>query len=194
MKDLFHFALISLLSTFATASRYQQLLHPIEAMNSQIAITDELPTHRNIQIFTSLVRDVEPVSRLLSSASKQNFTVLAPTNAAMTSLPHKPWEDPSEYATLGTNAYSGNAGQERAQKNIRRFVEAHIVAKAPWAENDKTAPLVEAEGETRKSKVLWWEDAGGGSRVIAPDGVKVENVAAKVANGEVWILDGTLAP
>ena len=38
---------------------------------------------------------------------------------------------------------------------------------------------------------LWWEWRGD-TRVIMPDGVEVERIASRVANGEVWILKGVL--
>lgn len=183
---------VTLLAAIIFASQPHQQA-PLTTMSTNQVITDVLPSHRSVQIFTSLIRDVPAVSQLLSSSSSsQNFTVLAPTNHAMSSLDHKPWEDPAEYKELGTNAYEGDAGKERAQRNIQRFVEAHVVAKAPWAENDKARTLVAGEGESEKA--VWWEDAGDGKRKIAPDGVGVESVAARVKNGEVWVLDGVLKP
>ena len=153
-------------------------------MTSQV-ITDALPAHHSVQIFASLIRDVDSVALLLSSTT-QNFTLLAPNNGAMKSLPHKPWEDPAEYKAFGTNVYEGPGGQDRAQKNIKKFVEAHVVPKAGLSEGEKVATLVGVE------KAVWWEDAGDGKRKIAPDGVSVESVAGGLANGEIWIIDGTL--
>lgn len=174
----------------ATALSAHSLHHqvPLTTMSSQV-ITDALPAHHSIQIFTSLVRDVESVSTLLSS-SRHNCTVLAPTNTAMSALSHKPWEDPEEYKEFGANVYEGQAGQDRAQKNIQRFVEAHVVPKAPWAESDKVKTIAAAEGQD--GKAIWWEDAGNGNKKLAPDGVSVDSVAASVSNGEVWIVNGVL--
>jgi hypothetical protein len=57
-------------------------------------------------------------------------------------LPRKPWEDPEDYAKFGdVNAYSGSDGQERAMRNLRRFVQAHIVPVSPWRENEEVESL-----------------------------------------------------
>jgi hypothetical protein len=68
-------------------------------------------------------------------------------------LPRKPWEDPKDYNQLGTEAYEGGEGEERAQKNLRRFVEAHVVPASPWKEGEKLKTL--AGGE------VWWEEKDG---------------------------------
>lgn len=182
----------SLLSLVCTSHLHQQVVLGDGEVMSTIAIIDELPSHRNIQVFTSLIRDVQPISKLLSGSSRRNFTILAPTNAAMVSLPHKPWEDSVDYKLFGNEAYEGDTGQARAQKNIQAFVEAHILPKAPWTENDKTHSLAGSDGDGQSNKILWWEDSGDGARIISPDGVKVESVAATGSNGEIWIISGTL--
>ena len=112
----------------------------------------------------------------------------------MTSMSHKPWEDPAEYKELGTNAYEGQQGEDRAHRNVRRFVEAHVVPRAPWPESDKAQTLAVGEGDSPSGKAVWWEDSGDGQRVIAPDGVKVTSVASQASNGEIWILDSILKP
>jgi hypothetical protein len=73
------------------------------------------------------------------------------------SLPRKPWEDPEDYDKLGAEAYEGGDGQERAQRNLRRFVEAHVVPASPWREGERLKTL--ARGE------VWWESRDGGKVV-----------------------------
>jgi len=97
-------------------------------------------------------------------------------------LPRKPWEDPEEYRELGADAYEGDDGQERARRNMKRFVEAHVVVKSPWQEEEKAKTLGGEE--------VWWEKKEG-SIWIQPGNVEVSSTeAGKVQNGEIWILKG----
>ncbi len=98
------------------------------------------------------VRDTESASNRLESSS-QNTTVLAPLNSAVEKLPRKPWEDPREYGALGPNAYEGGEGYERAQRNLRKFVEAHLVPVSPWLEHQKVKTVGDQE--------IWWEEKDG---------------------------------
>lgn len=118
-----------------------------------VILSDVMGRDRSINIFAGLVRDVEGVSRRLDDQS-QNSTVLAPLNSAMEKLPRKPWEDPQEYDKLGADAYEGDEGWKRAQRNIRRFVETHVVPQNPWAEGEKVKTL-DGDGE------VWWEEKDG---------------------------------
>jgi len=102
-----------------------------DAAAGALLISDVIGTDNRMGIFSSFTRNVDSVSSRLDS-SAQNTTVLAPEDAAIRKLPRKPWEDPQDYETLGANAYAGQDGESRAQKNLRRFVEAHIVPESPW--------------------------------------------------------------
>lgn len=149
-----------------------------------VILSDVMGTSRQMNIFASFCRDIEPVSKRLDTTSL-NTTVLAPLNSAISSLPRKPWEDPEEYAALGAEAYSGKDGEDRAHKNLRRFTEAHVVPVSPWAEGEKVKSL--AGGE------VWWERRGKeGQVVVMPGEIEVEGVVQRVANGEVWVLRGVL--
>lgn len=117
-----------------------------------VILSDVMGRDRSINIFAGLVRDVESASKRLDDAG-QNSTVLAPLNSAMEKMPRKPWEDAQDYDKLGTDAYEGDEGWERAQKNIRRFVEAHIVPVNPWKEGEK----VDVMGGGQ----VWWESKDG---------------------------------
>jgi hypothetical protein len=119
---------------------------------SGVTISDVLSRERNINIFAGFTRDIESVSRRLEAGS-HNTTLLAPLNSAITKLPRKPWEDPQDYAALGQNAYDGQSGEDRAHRNLRRFVEAHVVPESPWAEGHKVQTL---GGDT-----VWWEEKDG---------------------------------
>lgn len=106
-----------------------------------------------MQTNNSFVRDIESAARRLDD-SASNTTVLAPLNSAVESLPRKPWEDPRDYGALGPNAYEGDDGQERAQRNLRRFVEAHMVPVSPWPAGKKVKPI----GDDQDA---WWEEKDG---------------------------------
>ncbi|KAF2764757.1 hypothetical protein EJ03DRAFT_281389 [Teratosphaeria nubilosa] len=147
-----------------------------------VILSDVIGSQRQIQIFAGFTRDVSTVSDRLDTSSL-NTTVLAPSNSAIQALPRKPWEDPDEYQEYGTNAYSGQAGEDRATRNMRRFTEAHIVPTAPWKEGEKAKTMGGGE--------VWWEEKEG-RKVVQPGEVEVEKVVSRVANGEVWMLKGVL--
>ena len=144
-----------------------------------IRLSDVMPRDKSINIFAGFVLDVQPVSARLEDEAR-NTTVLAPLNSAVEALPRKPWEDPKEYTALGSDAYEGDDGQERATRNLKRFVEAHMVPESPWGAGDKVKPI----GDDRE---VWWEEKDG-KRFIQPGDIEVVSVGRTVANGEIWII------
>lgn len=153
-----------------------------------VLLYDILGTQRSLTTFFSLTRMHESTSEPLSDA-KTNTTVLAPNNIIIDDLPRKPWENPGDYAALGEQAYDGSGGKDRADDNMRKFVEAHlVVGTSPWEAGVKA--------KTAAGTEVWWETKtdkdGNEKRVIMPDEVVVDRVASRVANGEVWILNGVL--
>ena len=165
----------------------------------ELIISDVISRERSINIFAGFTRDVDPVATRLDSLS-QNSTILAPLNSAIQKMDRKPWEDPKEYDAFGTQAYSMGDGEERAHRNLGRFVQAHIVPASPWREGEKV--------ETLAGTKVWWESKDGGKVVsclalhrnlwtltqwqIQPGNVEVSSVASKVANGQIWLLEGVL--
>ncbi|KAI0474596.1 FAS1 domain-containing protein [Xylaria cf. heliscus] len=145
-----------------------------------VLISDVMGRDRSFNVFAGFARDVESIARRLDDGSK-NSTVLAPLNSAIDKLPGKPWEDPKDYGSLGATAYDGDEGQDRARRNIRRFVEAHIVPVSPWREGEKTLSLLDGDRE------IWWENKDG-TLTLQPDGIEIQGVASRVGNGEVWII------
>lgn len=117
-----------------------------------VILSDVMGKDRSINIFAGFTRDIGSIADRLSAAGS-NTTVLAPTNSAITSLSRKPWEDPQEYAALGADAYEGPDGEDRAHRNLRRFVESHVVPVAPWQEGEKVKTIA---GQT-----VWWEKKDG---------------------------------
>lgn len=150
--------------------------------NDAVILSDVIGSDSSINIFAGFTASVSSISTRLETSSL-NTTVLAPLNKAITSLPRKPWEDPREYAALGTTAYDGPEGEDRAQRNMRRFAEAHIVQQSPWAQGEKV--------ETMGGGTVWWE-VKDGKQVIMPGNVVVQKVAQRVANGEVWVVEGVV--
>ncbi|OLN82906.1 FAS1 domain-containing protein, partial [Colletotrichum chlorophyti] len=144
-----------------------------------VRLSDVMGRDRSINIFAGFTRDVESASRRLDDHTR-NTTVLAPLNSAIDNLPRKPWEDPKEYQQIGEDAYEGDDGRDRAQRNIRRFVEAHMISVSPWPENGKA----KAVGDDMD---VWWETKGG-TKFIQPGNIEVVSIASTVANGEVWII------
>ncbi|KAK5108849.1 hypothetical protein LTR62_007739 [Meristemomyces frigidus] len=150
---------------------------------ASVTLSDILGTYRNLNTFAALTRDVHTINTRLASSS-QNTTVLAPSNHALSLLPRKPWESPQDYSKLGPQAYSGDEGRERADENLRRFTEAHILLCSPWKEGEKVKTMAGTE--------VWWEVRDGGKKVLMPGAVEVEKVVSRVANGEVWLLSSAL--
>lgn len=142
-----------------------------------VILSDVMGKDRSINVFASLARDVESVSLRLDDSS-QNSTVLAPLNSAMDKMPRKPWEDPEDYNKLGADAYEGDDGWQRAQRNLRRFVEAHVVPKNPWPQGEKVKALGDDTTE------VWWEEKDG-VKVVQPGNIEVANIASSVQNGQV---------
>lgn len=103
---------------------------------------------------------------------------------------------------MGEKAYEGASGEDRAQRNLRRFAEAHIVPASPWKEGEKV--------QSMGGGTVWWESKDGNKMVglgkhdeistmlslclaqVQPGDIEVSNVASHVSNGEVWILKGCL--
>ncbi|KAF1812403.1 hypothetical protein P152DRAFT_397808 [Eremomyces bilateralis CBS 781.70] len=150
--------------------------------SSKVILSDVLGKSQAIHIFSGFTRDIDQVSKRLDDAA-QNATILAPANDAIMKLPSKPWEDPKDYAEFGESAYNGDSGADKAQENLKRFVEAHIVVGSPWNEREKR--------ETLTGKTIWFEKVDG-KTIILPKGIEVTSIASRVANGEVWILNGVL--
>jgi hypothetical protein len=106
-----------------------------------LLVPDVLAKTRKVNVFASLTRDIESVSTRLSDEAK-NTIVLAPLNSAIQSLPRKPWEDPEDYNHFGRlNAYKGQEGEDRARRNLKRFVEVHLVPACPWKEGEEVETI-----------------------------------------------------
>lgn len=150
--------------------------------NSDVILSDVIGNQRQINIFAGFTRDISSVSTRLDTTGL-NATVLAPVNSAISDLPRKPWEDPRDYSELGASAYEGQAGEDRASRNLRRFTEAHVVPTSPWKEGEKVKSMGGGE--------VWWENKDG-KAVVQPGSVEVDRVVSRVANGEVWMLKGVL--
>ena len=127
-----------------------------ESVSTGVIISDVIGKTQSIAIFSGLTRDIDPVSDRLDDGSK-NATVLAPDNGVMRGLKRKPWEDPEDYNTFGEAAYHGQDGEDRAHKNLRRFVESHIITESPWDEGKKVNTLAGNE--------VWWEMKDGKKKV-----------------------------
>jgi hypothetical protein len=132
------------------------IMPPAGEMSSGVIISDVIGKTQSIAIFSGLIRDIDDVAGRLNNAA-QNATVLAPENSVMRNLKRKPWEDPEDYDTFGANAYDGSAGEDRARKNLERFVQRHVVPESPWKEGKKIKTLAGNE--------IWWENKDGQKKV-----------------------------
>lgn len=130
--------------------------------SGELSISDVIGKERVINIFAGFTRDIDSISKRLIDNDK-NTTVLAPLNSELQKLPRKPWEDPEDYNELGAKAYEGQGGEDRAQRNLRRFVEAHIVPVSPWKEGEKADSIGGGK--------LWWEEKDGKKMVCLQNSV-----------------------
>ena len=146
--------------------------------DSSLTISDILPKTRQINIFASLTRDVSAISGRLESGN-DNSTLLAPLNSAMQALPRKPWEDRPD----DKSGVSAASHEDKAAKNLQRFVEEHVVPKSPWEEGEKV--------NTLGGQKLWWESKDG-KKVVMPHGLVVDGVLGRVGNGEIWAVKGVV--
>ncbi|KAL0631710.1 hypothetical protein Q9L58_009424 [Maublancomyces gigas] len=149
-------------------------------------LADVLPLDKSISIFSGFTRSVESISTRVADR-EANTTVLAPSNVAISRLPRKPWEDPADEGAGGnvfSEIYRGLAGEDRASKNLRTFVEAHCVGVSPWVKGQKT--------KTLEGKVVWWDEDDEGVRTIYPDNIQIEERRNEASNGEVWFLKGVI--
>ncbi|KAG6006507.1 hypothetical protein E4U54_000172 [Claviceps lovelessii] len=159
---------------------------------TSVSLADTIGPHRSISSFSSFTR-VNPATAHLLDDLAAKMTLLAPLNGAIDALPRKPWEEPEPEPTPpppdqdpDQTSQEGRQAQDRARHNLDRFVRAHIVlGMAPWKEGTRTETLA-------GGRQIWWEERGDGVRVVYPDGTEVERVAARVANGELWVLRGVL--
>lgn len=133
---------------------------PQPPLHPNVLLSDVMGRDRSINLFASFARDIASISARLDS-SQQNSTVLAPLNSAIDNLPRKPWEDAAEYESLGASAYAGGDGRDRAERNMRRFVEAHVLSGGSgWAEGERRRSLLAGEGGGEGDREVWWEMKG----------------------------------
>jgi uncharacterized surface protein with fasciclin (FAS1) repeats len=85
---------------------------------------------------------------------------------------------------MGDEAYKGDTGQTRANKNLNRFVSSHVVPKSPWRPGDKGVKTLQGGEVSVEEKDGKW--------YIQPGNVEVLRLAESVNNGEVWVLKETL--
>ena len=123
-----------------------------------VSLADVLGRNPRNQIFSGLLGDVDSISQRLADES-QSSIVLTPDNHAMSAMSRKPWETTEDYNTLGAEAYSGDVGQKRADDNLKRFAENHIVPVKTWKDGERA--------QTMSGKTLWLEKQGDGLTVCA---------------------------
>ena len=127
--------------------------------SGDLTISDVIGKERGINIFAGFTRDIDTISMRLDDPNC-NTTVLAPLNSELQKLARKPWENPQDYGVVGPQVYKGAAGEDRAHRNLRRFVEAHVVPTSPWKTGDKV--------NTVAGRQIWWEEKDGKKTVCLP--------------------------
>ncbi|POS83258.1 hypothetical protein EPUL_004355, partial [Erysiphe pulchra] len=131
-----------------------------------VMLSDTLGITRVVSGFAGMTRNFPHITSKLGNGRTQK-TILAPSNEAIAAMPRKAWENPDEYSTLGSEVYEGEEGKERADQNLQKFVESHIIPLSPWADNVKVKTLAGTE--------YWWHMKDG-HRIIQPGDIKVLEV------------------
>ncbi|KAF8469669.1 FAS1 domain-containing protein [Kalaharituber pfeilii] len=155
-----------------------------------LTLSDVISIHREIGVFIDTLLSVDEAGSRLEDGA-QNTTVLAPTNTVMRHLSRKPWQDPRDAEEADTQGvsqddlYAGDAGEDRASQNLRRFVQAHLVEVSPWQKGKENM------AKTLGGKSVWWDEEGG-VRKIYPDGIEVEEVKDERSNGQIWVIKGVM--
>ena len=174
-----------------------------------VLLSDFMSVDRSVSEFSGLARSIEGVAALLGDMTK-NTTVLAPKNSIITSLPRKPWENPhgeeaSAQGAVSDELFRGDSGEDRAARNLEKFVKAHLVGVSPWQRGE------ENQAKTLGGKTLWWDEDGGVRKVSAcplcthgkglvliiqiyPDGIEVEDIQESVPNGQIWVIKSVITP
>ncbi|RKF62414.1 FAS1 domain-containing protein [Erysiphe neolycopersici] len=157
----------------------------VKAIQSDVVmLSDILGISRVVGGFAGMTRNFPHITNRLEDY-RMHKTVLAPTDEAIAAMPRKPWENPDEYSTLGSEAYEGEEGEERADQNLQKFVESHIIPLSPWADKMKVETLAGTE--------YWWH-LKDGYRIIQPGDIKVLDVMrSSEEDSELWIIDGVMS-
>lgn len=143
-----------------------QIVMDSRGQGGGVLLSDFMSTDRSISEFSGLTRSIEAIATRLGDMTKKT-TVLAPKNSIISSLPRKPWEGPhdeeeaSAQGTVSDELYRGDSGEDRAARNLERFVEAHLVDVSPWPKGKSN------QAKTLGGKTLWWDEDGGVIKVSA---------------------------
>lgn len=116
-------------------------------LSHDMIFSELLGNSRVVSGFAGMIRNFPEIINRLEDG-RMYKTVLAPTNKAIATMSRKPWENPDEYSSLGSEAYEGEEGKERADQNLQKFVESHIIPHSPWAEKTKVKTSTGTEN--------WW--------------------------------------
>lgn len=154
---------------------------PFQAAAGGPTIADVIPIDRSLTIYSDLVRTSADIQGAFGDAKKR-FVVLAPQNSAIVALGRKPWDDRPD--DTDSRRFQGQGGEDRAQENIMRFVQAHILTAERFDEGDRATNLL---GE----KLYWKRDADGKKRIY-PGGIAVVSERNTAVNGDIWVLDGVI--
>lgn len=142
----------------------QNMKTPSPPKENDLMLRDVIAKFRNVNAFIGFTRNFESITQAFGDSS-QNNTILAPMNSDILGLSLKPWEDSNDYVNFGAKAYDGNAGDDRADQNLRMFVETHILPISPWNEGVKV--------KTLSGKECWWQIKDGVRKVCPLDLYKV---------------------
>lgn len=101
-------------------------------------------------------------------------------------MPRKPWEDkndePSRSRKGSMDALLDKETEDKAWKNIEKFVGRHLVTKHPINEGEQLQTLV-------GTSVFY--EVKNGVKFFYPGNIRVVE-EKEAANGAIWVLDGVL--
>ncbi|KAF9528148.1 hypothetical protein CPB83DRAFT_767291 [Crepidotus variabilis] len=162
----------------------------IPQVHSKPSLADLLTIENSVSIFYSYARETD-LSRLLSEEANngQGWTLFAPTNKAVMTLPRKPHQGSER-----TNEVEMTQEEfdRTAKTNVERWVSAHIIAEYPLTfDTEDHSTLLEGSNISFKRDPN--SDAGSpewkqftlnnGARIVS----KKEGI-----NGDLYIIDGSI--
>ncbi|KAG8699697.1 hypothetical protein FRC09_006453 [Ceratobasidium sp. 395] len=151
-------------------------------------LADVLTLQQGSSIFYDYVRDLpDVVGRLTDAGGDVASTVFVPRNKAVIGLTRKPHLGPVED---NIEILSGREHDERARKNVLKWISAHIIPSHPIELAGAHSTMLEGKSITFKCESeaeRTWENC------TIENGVKIVQ-RVEASNGVLYVIDGTITP
>ncbi|KAG8793194.1 hypothetical protein FRC12_003565 [Ceratobasidium sp. 428] len=151
-------------------------------------LADVLTLQQGSSIFYDYVRDLpDVVGRLTDAGGDTASTVFVPRNKDVIALARKPHLGSVED---NIEILSGREHDERARKNVLKWISAHIIPSHPIELAGAHSTMLEGKSITFKCESeaeRTWENC------TIENGVKIVQ-RVEASNGVLYVIDGTITP